>query len=154
MKTNVVVKTKIRVNGKEYASTQEMPPQIRAAYERALASLGSHAAHPSVGTASSHAQSDTPVASTITLNGQTYGSSDEMPAEVRALYNDAIATLTHENVVSDASHRIATTVGTDPSGGPSGSSIQPQSVGSRLMIVLAAILVLALLAFGRMAVAP
>lgn len=38
MTTNITVKTKIRVNGQEYQSVEDMPADVREAYERALAS--------------------------------------------------------------------------------------------------------------------
>ncbi len=37
MATNISVKTKIRVNGREYASVEEGPVDIRQTYQRALA---------------------------------------------------------------------------------------------------------------------
>ena len=35
MTTNISVKTKIRVNGQDYGSVNDMPPEVRQAYERA-----------------------------------------------------------------------------------------------------------------------
>ena len=35
---NISLKTKIRYNGQEYTSPDALPPEIRAVYERALAS--------------------------------------------------------------------------------------------------------------------
>ena len=34
---NISVRRRIRVNGKEYSSPEEMPPDVRAAYEKAMA---------------------------------------------------------------------------------------------------------------------
>ncbi len=73
MPANLKIKTKIRINGKEYGSAGEMPPEVRSVYEKAMAdrqtSSGSRV--------SSHA--------TITFNGQTFSSLEEMPAEVRSI---------------------------------------------------------------------
>jgi hypothetical protein len=33
MITNITIKTKIRINGKEYASVDELPPDLRRAYD-------------------------------------------------------------------------------------------------------------------------
>jgi hypothetical protein len=37
VKVNVAVRRQYRVNGKDYASVEAMPPEVRAAFERALA---------------------------------------------------------------------------------------------------------------------
>jgi 8-oxo-dGTP diphosphatase len=39
MPLKVTVKTKIRFNGQEYTRVEDMPPQVRQAYERAMATL-------------------------------------------------------------------------------------------------------------------
>ncbi len=153
MKTNMVVRTTIRVNGKDYTSPEEMPPEIRAAYEHALASLGGKSSETSANFASPQADAKL-VASTITFNGETYGSADDMPANVRALYDDVVATLKHEITASKIAEKAATTPADYQDGGPSGSSIAPQSVSPKLMMVAAAILALALLVFGRLVASP
>ncbi len=150
METNLVVRTKIRVNGNDYANVEEMPPKIRAAYERALASLSNRSSELSVDSAHSTSGAARARVTGITFNGQTYASADEMPADARALYTDAIAMLAHESAAAEAPHQPAAHTPMD--GGPSGSSIQPQSVAPRLIILGAAIILLALLAFGRLAI--
>lgn len=40
MSVNVSIKRKITVNGKEYSSVDELPPDIRALYDQAMASSG------------------------------------------------------------------------------------------------------------------
>ncbi len=154
MKTSVVVKTNIRINGKDYNRPEDMPPEIRAAYERAMASLGGRSPQLTAGPAASYGDAATPPTSTITFNGQHYGSADEMPADVRALYDDVIATLRHEQAASGAPQGTTAARTVYQDGGPSGSSIQPRSVAPRLMVVVAVILAFALLAFGRLAISP
>jgi hypothetical protein len=67
---------KITFNGKEYAGANEMAPEEREIYERAMASFGSGAA------------SDVKVETKarIVVNGKEYASLDAMPADVRRLY--------------------------------------------------------------------
>ena len=40
MSVNVSIKRRIKVNGKEYNSVDELPPDVRALYDRAMASPG------------------------------------------------------------------------------------------------------------------
>ncbi len=90
MATNISVKTRIRVNGREYASVEEMPADIRQTYERALA-MSAGGAHG--GLLGSVAGRVTAVSTKIVFNGQEYTSAEHMPAAVRRLYEDVIATL-------------------------------------------------------------
>ena len=39
MTTDITVKTRIRVNGQEYASVDDMPDDVRQLYQRALATI-------------------------------------------------------------------------------------------------------------------
>jgi hypothetical protein len=75
MPIKVNIKTRIRFNGLEYDSVEAMPPEARAVYERALASV-------------SGARGQPPAAQSITtkviFNGREYASPEEMPPEVRA----------------------------------------------------------------------
>jgi hypothetical protein len=70
MKINV--KTKIKYKGQEYSSVEELPPEVRAAYEKAMATRGAS------------------VSTKIVFNGQEYASLDQMPAAERQLYEDAL----------------------------------------------------------------
>jgi hypothetical protein len=70
MKINV--KTKIKYKGQEYFSVEELPPEVRAAYEKAMATGG----------ASFNTK--------IVFNGQEYASLDQMPAAQRQLYEIAL----------------------------------------------------------------
>jgi hypothetical protein len=78
MPINFNVKTKIKVNGIEYNSPEEMPPDVRGIYEKAMANREG-------------STSNTKVNSKITFNGQTYGSLDEMPLDVRRIYESVMA---------------------------------------------------------------
>ena len=70
MKINV--KTRIKYKGQEYSSVEELPPEVRAAYEKAMATGG----------ASFNTK--------IVFNGQEYASLDQMPAAQRQLYEVAL----------------------------------------------------------------
>ena|SRR5436190_10667446 len=75
MKVNI--KTKIKYNGQEYSSVEELPPEARAAYEKAMAAGG------------------TSVSTKIVFNRQEYASPEQMLPAERQLYEDAIK-LTHD----------------------------------------------------------
>src|SRR5436305_14698018 len=70
MKINL--KTKIKYNGQEYSSVEELPPEARSAYEKAIA-----------------AESAT-ISTKIVFNGQEYASPEQMPTAERQLYEDAL----------------------------------------------------------------
>ena len=69
MGTNVTVRRKIVVNGVEYHSVDELPPELRAPYQKALRGN---------------------TAQRVTVNGQDYDSLDAVPPELRGLVGDAI----------------------------------------------------------------
>jgi hypothetical protein len=73
MGVKITVKKRIVVNGVEYGSPEEMPPDLRAAWERAAAGQGVH------------------VSGKVTFNGRTYDAPEAMPPEVRKLCEDALA---------------------------------------------------------------
>ena len=78
METKVTVRTKITVNGKEYKSVDDLPPQLREAYRKAMETA------PKL-SSSTH----------IVIDGQQYESPDAMPPHVRALYDAAMSTMEH-----------------------------------------------------------
>jgi len=82
MPINFNVKTKIKINGKEYNSPEEMPPDIRSLYEKAMANREGSSANIQ-GTTNSK----------IVFNGQTFNNLDEMPADVRRIYDSVITAL-------------------------------------------------------------
>jgi len=79
--------TKITVNGCEYDSVDQMPPEVRDEYEQAMALLGSSgaAAFKTLGAANKGVVSQSIVSEKITYNGRDYSIRDELPPEVRAL---------------------------------------------------------------------
>ena len=76
MKVNV--KTKIKYKGQEYSSVEELPPEARSAYEKAIA--GDSGA----------------ISTKIVFNGREYASPEQMSTADRQLYEDAMK-LTHDN---------------------------------------------------------
>ena len=86
-------KAKIRVNGKEYASAEEMPAKIREAYARAVGATS---------VLRSGARLAAKLNARITFNGVEYNSPNEMPAEERRLYQDTLAALLPEPTVLSA----------------------------------------------------
>jgi hypothetical protein len=76
MPLKVNIKTRLRFNGQEYDSVEAMPPEARAAYERALGQAAS------VKTFTSKT-----VTSKIVFNGHEYASPDDLPPDLRAKYD-------------------------------------------------------------------
>ena len=95
----------INFNGKTYNSLAEMPPEVRQAYERALALLADQNANGIPDFLDGLLEGRSPadvlsplnalaaVAAQIDYNGQTYTNLDDMPPEVRAAYQQALGTL-------------------------------------------------------------
>jgi hypothetical protein len=80
MNVNINVKRKFKVNGKECNSIEEMPPDIRNTFEKAMASQ-----------AGSDHQANPPTMQTkIIFNGTEYQSIDAMPQDVRQLYEKVL----------------------------------------------------------------
>ena len=94
---NITLKTKIRCNGKEYSSVDELPPEIRSLYERAIAGGGKFAMSHSI----------TP---RLVINGQEFSSTADMSVAEKKLYDDAMQ-LIHDNVNAKGT---TTTSPTDP----------------------------------------
>ena len=95
MATSIMVKTKIRLNGQEYSGVEEMPAEIRLLYERALAAVaggGDGSLLKSIA-GSTSATASAALSTKIVFNGQEYASVEQMPAAVRRLYEDVIATI-------------------------------------------------------------
>ncbi len=80
MNVNVNVKRKFKINGKEYNSIEEMPPDIRKAFEKAMASQEGI-----VGQINS-----TVIQTKIIFNGTEYRNIDAMPQDVRQLYEKVL----------------------------------------------------------------
>lgn len=79
MNVNVNVNRKYKINGKEYNSIEEMPPDLREAFEKALASQSGKGS-----ILSQHTK--------IIFNGIEYKNIEEMPQDVRELYEKVLKT--------------------------------------------------------------
>jgi hypothetical protein len=77
LKFNLKTNIKIKIDGKEYSSPEEMPPELRQKYEAALAKR--------------NLSSNVSTKTTITFNGQSYTSLDEMPEEIRQIYSSVLS---------------------------------------------------------------
>jgi len=80
MNVNVNVKRKFKVNGKEYNSIEEMPQDIRNAFEKAMASK----------TGSGQQVNPATMQTKIIFNGTEYQSIDAIPQDVRQLYEKVL----------------------------------------------------------------
>ncbi len=80
--TKVTVKKRIIVNNHEYARVEEMPDELRKAYESAIAGVGAGQANGASGSKLK-----------IVFNGHEYASEESMPPEERQLYDAALASL-------------------------------------------------------------
>jgi glutaredoxin len=67
------VKRTVTVNGKQFQSLDELPPDIRALYDKAIASGKEHV-----------------TVRRIVINGQEVGGVDDLPADVRAALSGAL----------------------------------------------------------------
>jgi len=142
MPVNFNVKTRIKINGKEYASPAEMPPDVRQIYERALAK----------GIVSTQVNAQPK----ITFNGKSYSSPDEMPEEVRRIYESAMSAMDKDHDgMPDA---LQTGGGVSPSNPlvtPSRAQpkvIQADSTNKTLLMAVIAVGMLILLALAIMLV--
>jgi hypothetical protein len=75
MKMNFEIRRTFKINDREYRTLDEMPPDVRAAFEQSAA----------VGDEGIETRTD----SRIVVNGVEYESTDEMPTFVRNLYEQA-----------------------------------------------------------------
>ena len=78
---SVTIKSKIRYNGREYASPADLPPEARAAYEKAL-------------------HDGAVVKKRFSINGQSFTSEEEMPADVRRLCDDVMSVIENNGEVT------------------------------------------------------
>jgi hypothetical protein len=89
--------TRITVNGQQYDSPEAMPPDVRRMYEEAMRAWGASRAGGSGGGTQVFTGQVDPLGSglvvnrIVTVNDRTYGSVDELPPEVRKVYEDALA---------------------------------------------------------------
>ena len=160
MTTNISVKTKIRVNGQDYASVEDMPPHIRQAYERAMVAMPGAKHSGLLNTLKDGANAQTVSNAKVIFNGQEYGSVDQMPANVRHLYQAVMATIESDTPV--APETSAGVQAVSQSGSSAGSLPTPTAPGSirlesanwRLVLVAVGILLLAWLGFAGTIMSP
>lgn len=82
MSLKITVNTRIRFNGQDYHSVEEMPPPVRQAYEQAMAKAQQTGAVKIEKTSTK-----------LVVNGQEYGSTDDLPPALRHLYDQAMGAL-------------------------------------------------------------
>lgn len=159
MTTNISVKTKIRVNGQEYASVEDMPPQIRQAYERAMAAMPGAKHSGLLNTLENGLRANAQAAcnAKVIFNGQEYGSVDQMPANVRQLYQAVMATVESDTPIAPETGgavQAASQSGSSAGSFPTPQGIRLESANWRLVLVALGILLLAWLGFGRTILSP
>jgi hypothetical protein len=81
---NARSKTNIRFNGREYANADEMPSDVRAAYDRAVDELGE---------LHSGARLAAKLKAKIIVNGNEFNHPGEMSVDDRHLYHEALEAL-------------------------------------------------------------
>ena len=81
---NARTKTNIRFNGREYANADEMPSDVRAAYDRAVDDLG---------LLHSGARLAAKLNAKIIVNGNEFNNAGEMSVDDRHLYHEALEAL-------------------------------------------------------------
>ena len=81
---NARSKTNIRFNGREYANADEMPSDVRAAYDRAVDDLG---------LLHSGARLAAKLNAKIIVNGNEFSNAGEMSVDDRHLYHEALEAL-------------------------------------------------------------
>ena len=123
VKGNINIKRRIIVNGREYSSVDEMPDDLRRAYERSMANL------------SREGDVINPAApqQEITFNGKEYGNVDEMPEDLRRLYDAAMMTVEAHGSIGAGTTRTQeprpAPLWRDGSASESPSSMAPIDVG-------------------------
>jgi hypothetical protein len=86
---DLAFKMKIRINGREYASADEMPVKVRAAYARAVGETA---------VLRSGARLATKLNARVIINDKEFSSPSDMPVAERRLYQDTLAALLPGNI--------------------------------------------------------
>ena len=87
-------KSNIQFNGREYANADEMPPDVRAAYDRAVEEM------PPL---HSGARLAAKLNAKIIVNGNEFNNAGEMSVDDRHLYHEALEALFPPNITVSAS---------------------------------------------------
>ncbi len=147
--------TRITFNGHEYGSPDEMPPEIRQAYERAMAAVRSGTS--SMLTPRVNIKVSTNVR--FVHDGHSYDSVDEMPPGIRSKYQAAMQQIDkdHDGIPDVLQGSGGLPAATAPSGwGPSFEASPPlvdaaagqdpvvasESPGNRLLLIAGAVIIL------------
>ena len=145
MTVKVSVKGRFVYNGKAYGSLEELPENVREAYEKAMA-----------GSASGVPGSAPAATLKIVFNGTEYESLDAMPADQRRLYENAIAAVRAGHFLGAGGSTLQggrgaeQGAGTVPSSPITAAPIEPGGAKSRatpLALVLGLALLLLLLGY-------
>jgi len=126
---NISFKTKIRYNGKDFSSVDELPPEMRAIYERALANRSNKLM-----------SAGTKVVTQLVVNGHEVESTKELAEDEQKLCADAMQLLRVKSCASrggelndnrsDTTPSMPSTAATQSAGVPSsGPSPQPIETG-------------------------
>ena len=140
MKINFDVKRTYKMNGKEYNSLEEMPDDIRKAFEKAVPPSSA----PAQGIPSQAQRT------TIIFNEREYDSIDAMPREIRQLYEkvlEAAATGAEPSDIDFPEIREGLRAGTGRQGTVSSGALQPQKFESAfsLKTVISALILAAII---------
>lgn len=92
-------KTNIRFNGREYANADEMPSDVRAAYDRAVDELG---------LLHSGARLAAKLNAKIIVDGNEFNNAGEMSVDDRHLYHEALEALFPPNIAISAGESAET----------------------------------------------
>jgi hypothetical protein len=83
----VNIKTKIRYNGQEYSDPKQLPPEVRAAYDKARrGDTGS--------------RSNPVLKRNFVANGEEFSGEDEMPADARRFCEDVMSVIENNGEVT------------------------------------------------------
>ena len=131
MSMKVNINTKIRFNGKEYSRVEDMPPEVRQTYERALAQM--QASGVNVKTKAK-----------LVFNGHEYDSVEAMPDNVRRLYDQIMTTVdSNHNGIPDVAEPDQPALDQGLPLFPTPPANQgPQSVAPRTMILAVALILM------------
>jgi hypothetical protein len=77
----VNIKTKIRYKDQEYSDPNQLPPEARAAYEKAMAGKS-------------------PIKKKVVINGEEFSDETEMPDDARRLYADIMSVVQNNGHVT------------------------------------------------------
>ncbi len=107
MDFDVSIKRRIKVNGKEYGSLDEVPEELRKAVQDALGAAGAGGGR-----------------GKITVNGVSYDSAEAMPQDVRRIYEQALRKAEEAGEKVDARPtKLGFTTGLKPEGAVSWRTI-------------------------------